>query len=160
MAEYNAANERHIAIQRRVVKALDESHDVFINTIMGMVDGRAYVHDLLIYCNVFGQPFSADALFTAYGCGKLDVGQVILRRIHAICPDQYVQMMREANARDIANDTRRSRSDADANGRDRGPEPYRHPSADGDDSPAAADADYNPVEVGLPGSIDDPEGFR
>ena len=75
MTDYDASNERHIAIQRRVAKALDEAHDTVIHAIMGVADGRAYVYDLLLYCHVFDQPFSPDSHLTAFGCGQLDVGQ-------------------------------------------------------------------------------------
>jgi hypothetical protein len=142
MSDYDSTNPRHIAIQRREAKASDEARGTFINTIMGMVNGRAYVHDLLVRCHVFAQPFSADALLTAFACGELNVGQRVLADVMLHCPDNYITMMREANARDIAIANRLSRSDADANGHDRGPEPYTHPGADtGDDSPSTADSD-------------------
>src|SRR5215469_1285169 len=139
MSDYDASNKRHIDIRNRSAKALDEAYDNVINSLMGVADGRAYIYDLLIYCHVFDQPFSsdlqgrADSLRTAFGCGQLDVGQVMLRQIMRICPDQYVQMTREANARSITDDSRRSRSDKDSNGRDIIPI-YVHPGY-GDDSP-------------------------
>jgi len=139
VADYDASNERHIAIQRRVAKALDEAHDNVIYSIMGVADGRAYIYDLLVYCHVFGQPFSPDSYLTAFGCGQLDVGQVILRRIHALCPDEYVQMMREANVRSATDDVRRSRSDKDADRGDIIPA-YVHPGYR-DDSPATTNTD-------------------
>jgi hypothetical protein len=148
MTDYNASNERHIAIQRRSAKALEESYQSFINHIMGMVDGRSYIHDLLTYCHIFDQPFVPDPSVTAFGCGQLDVGQVVLRQIMRHCPDQYVQMTREANARSAADDARRSRSDKDADGGDIIPA-YVHPGSTGNGSPPATDtgeADYNPVE--------------
>ena len=145
MTEYDASNERHIAIQRRVAKALDEAHDTVIHSIMGVADGRAYVYDLLLYCHVFDQPFSPDPHLTAFGCGQLDVGQLIFRKIHAICPDEYIQMMREANARDATNDARRSRSDKDANGGDIIPI-YVHPGYRDDSSPTTNPGDYSPIE--------------
>ena len=141
MTDYDASNERHIAIIRRSAKALEGAHDGLVNYIMGLVDGRAFVHDLLTYCHVFDQPFSTDPYSTAFGCGQLDVGQVLLRQIVRVCPDSYVQMTREANARDITNDARLSRSDKDSNGRDSGPDPYIHPAFDGDDSSPTTDAD-------------------
>jgi hypothetical protein len=66
------------------------------------------------------------------------------------CPDEYVKMTREANARSTADDARRSRSDKDADGGDIIPA-YIHPEfgpAPGNGSSPAADtgeADYNPV---------------
>ena len=143
MTDYNASNERHIAIQRRSAKALEESYESFVNHIMGMVDGRSYIHTLLTYCHVFDQPFVPDPSITAFGCGQLDVGQVMLRQIMRYCPDEYIRMMREANARSTADDARRSRSDKDADGGDIIPA-YVHPGfgpASGNGSPPTADTD-------------------
>jgi hypothetical protein len=64
-----------------------------------------------------------------------------------IAPDEYVQMMREANARDIADDTRRTRSDEDSDRDDPGPV-YIHPAFDqrsATDRGEASD-DYSPVD--------------
>ena len=147
MADYDSSNPKHIAIARKSAKAADEARASFINNIMGMVDGRAYIHDLLVSCHVFTQPFSANALVTAFACGELNIGQRILADIMAYCPDDYIQMMREANARSTADDARRSRSDNDSNGNDRGPEPYIHPAFD--DATAGAGSvttDYDPTE--------------
>jgi len=140
VTDYDASNKRHIDIRNRSAKALDEAYNNVINSIMGVVDGRAYVYDLLIYCHVFEQPFAADPYSTSFGCGQLDVGQVLLRQIMRICPDQYVQMTREANARSATDDARRSRSDKDADRGDLIPA-YTHPGANGDDSSSAADSD-------------------
>ena len=145
MTDYNASNERHIAIQRRSAKALEESYEGFVNHIMGMVDGRSYIHTLLTYCHVFDQPFVPDPSITAFGCGQLDVGQVMLRQIMRYCPDEYIRMMREANARSTADDARRSRSDKDADGGDIIPA-YVHPGfgpapTPGNGGPPTADTD-------------------
>ena len=151
MTDYNASNERHIAIQRRSAKALEESYQNFVNHIMGMVDGRSYIHTLLTYCHVFDQPFVPDPSITAFGCGQLDVGQVMLRQIMRYCPDEYIRMMREANARTITDTVRRARSDEDSRRDNSGPSPvpYIHPAfdtADRNNSAAPADTDYDPFD--------------
>ena len=151
MTDYDASNKRHIAVASRAAKADDDARRVFINTIMGVASGRAYVHDLLVYCHVFAQPFAADPHDTSFRCGQLDVGQVLLRDIMSFCPDNYVTMMREANVRSSTNAARFERSDKDVNGRDSEPGHYVHPAfreAGGDDRPADTDAntDYNPVD--------------
>ena len=138
---YDAGNKRHVDLLSRHSKLEEEANRTVINSLMGMANGRAYIHDLLVYCNVFTQPFSADSHLTAFGCGQLDVGQVLFRAIMRWCPEQYTLMMREANARSSTTDARLSRSDKDANGRDSDePEPYVHPGS-GNDSPTASDSD-------------------
>src|SRR4051812_28301611 len=46
------------------------------------------------------QPYTGNALATAFACGELNVGQRILDRITSVSPDGYVNMMKEmADAR-------------------------------------------------------------
>ena len=132
----------------RLRKAISDAKARFLKHIMSMVDGRTFIHDLLTGCLIFEPTvFSRDALGTAFNCGQHTVGQQLLTDLMACCPDEYVQMMREANARDIADDTRRSRSDADSRQDDPGPK-YVHP-AYIDASPTegnGVDSEYSPVE--------------
>jgi hypothetical protein len=114
---------------------------------MGMVDGRRYFYGLLVRCHVFANPYTGRAGTTAFACGELNVGQQVLADIMRIAPDEYVQMMREANARDIADDTRRTRSDEDSDRDDPGPV-YIHPAFDHSaitDRGETSD-DYSPVD--------------
>ena len=129
MAVYDATNPKHVAIQRRSDKASQESVDAFLRHSMGLVDGRRYFYGLLVRCHVFANPYTGRAGTTAFACGELNVGQQVLADIMRIAPDEYVQMMREANARDIADDTRRTRSDEDSDRDDPGPV-YIHPAFD------------------------------
>jgi hypothetical protein len=151
MTNYDSSNPKHIRIAQKSAKATDDARRGFVSHIMERADGRAYLHDLLVTCHIFAQPFSPEPTVTAFACGELNVGQRILADIMAYCPDTYVTMMREANARSTTDDVRRSRSDADSNGDDRGPEPYIHPAFDaaaetgGNDRAPARDAEYDPV---------------
>ena len=145
MAVYDATNPKHVAIQRRSDKASQESVDAFLRHSMGLVDGRRYFHGLLVRCHVFANPYTGRAGTTAFACGELNVGQQVLADIMRIAPDEYVQMMREANARDIADDTRRTRSDEDSDRDDPGPV-YIHPAFDHSASGSETSDDYNPVD--------------
>jgi hypothetical protein len=156
MTNYDSSNPKHIKIAQQSAKAADEARRGFVAHIMERVDGRAYLYDLLVTCHVFAQPFSPDAHVTAFGCGELNVGQRLLADIMAYCPDHYVTMMREANARSTTDDVRRSWSEQDPGRNDRRPV-YRHPALDtpgeasGNNSPPAGNAgegsdDYNPVD--------------
>lgn len=142
MTAYDSTNPKHVAIQRRSSIEAQKSLDTFIAYTMGTVDGRRYLHNLLVRCHVFANPYTGDAGSTAFACGELNIGQQILADIMRICPDEYIQMMREANARDIADDSRRSRSDEDTNRDDPGPV-YVHPAYVDTDRP---EVDYNPTD--------------
>jgi hypothetical protein len=133
VAKHDGSNKRHLDIQGRQARTEDEARDGFLNHAMGVVDGRMYFHNLLVRCHVFANPFHGNANVTAFNCGEFNVGQQLLADIMRVCPDEYVQMMREANARSIATDTRINRSDEDQRRHDSGSEPiaaYVHPGND------------------------------
>ena len=147
MTDYDSSNPRHIKLAQKSAKAIADSKSGFINHIMGLVDGRTFIHDLLASCGVFEQTvFTGDALTTAFNCGRHSIGQQLVDDIMRVCPDDFVKMKREANARNASDDARRSRSDADANGDDRGPGPYVHPAFDGqgNDRSSTTESEYNP----------------
>jgi hypothetical protein len=149
MTDYDASNKKHIKIAEREARAMDDTRAGFISHIMGLVDGRTYIHDLLTACHIFRQPFSPNAQVTAFACGELNIGQRLLSDIMRFCPDDYIVMMREANARKSTSDARRGRSDKDAGGPDSGSIPiYVHPGYRDDSAadPGSQAADYNPVD--------------
>jgi hypothetical protein len=74
---------------------------------MSGVAGRAWLHSLLEACHVFATSHTANALNTAFAEGERNIGLLILNDVMAACPDQYVVMMKEANARRTASDNTR-----------------------------------------------------
>jgi len=61
-------------------------------------EGRKFLWWLLEIGRIGTQPFSNNALQTAFGCGELNVGQRILDRIISVSPDGYLRMMQENNS--------------------------------------------------------------
>jgi hypothetical protein len=152
VSDYDGANRKHIAIARKSDVAIADAKAAFLQHAMGMVDGRIYFYELLTGCGVFlSSVYARSALDTAYNCGTRDVGQQILNDIMRVCPDDYLKMMREANARTITDTVRRARSDEDSRRDNSGPSPvpYIHPAfdtADRNNSAAPADTDYDPFD--------------
>jgi hypothetical protein len=54
-------------------------------------------------CHCFNDPFTGDALREAYQKGERNYGLRLLAQINLYCPDQYIQMAREANERYLSN---------------------------------------------------------
>lgn len=117
---YNAANRKDI---RRAEKAQDQEEKKRINfivTAMSTSEGRIWFYDMLAQCRVFADPFSGDALYEAYSKGERNIGLRIYNDIVSNCPDYFVQMMKEANLRELTNAERPSQSadDNDSGGDD------------------------------------------
>lgn len=60
-------------------------------------EGRKFLWWLLQIGRVGTQPYSGNALNTAFACGELNIGQQILDRIISNFPEDYVVMMKERN---------------------------------------------------------------
>jgi hypothetical protein len=84
--------------------------------------GRSFIWQRLETSHVFESTFTSDPLLMAFNEGQRVKGVELLTQLMKYCPDQYVLMAREADARNIA--TERSLS-ADGNRRDQGPDEYQ-----------------------------------
>jgi hypothetical protein len=60
-------------------------------------EGRKFLWWLLEIGRIGNQPFTGNALNTAFACGELNVGQRILDRIISVSPEGYLRMMQENN---------------------------------------------------------------
>jgi len=104
---YNAGERQHVRQAAKVARIADRQQREFITNLMSAVAGRAWLFSLLEACHVFATSHTANALNTAFAEGERNIGLLILNDVMAACPDQYVVMMREANARRTASDNNR-----------------------------------------------------
>lgn len=98
---FNAGDPEEVARQAAKAARFKIAKSQVLSELMGTVAGRAWVYDLLVFCNVFGNPFvqgSADG--TAFGLGQQNVGKMILDEINTAAPERYLPMLREARQRD------------------------------------------------------------
>ena len=61
--------------------------------------GRRMLWRLLEFAGVFHSTFSTDAMVMAFNEGKRAQGLMLLADIHAVDPDGYILMAKEADAR-------------------------------------------------------------
>lgn len=71
--------------------------DSAVSKMIADGEGRKFLWWLLEIGRVGTQPYSNNALNTAFSCGELNVGQKILDRIISVSPEGYVSMMQENN---------------------------------------------------------------
>lgn len=83
----------------RKQRQLAQAHELRINNALTVLsqssDGREFLWWLLQTGKVGAQPFTTNALTTAFQCGELNVGNAILERIISVNPAIYVQMQQE-----------------------------------------------------------------
>ena len=107
---FNAANRKDVRRLEKQARLDERSRRETIQSLMGTTQGRQWVHERLTLCHVFASSFSTNAYESAFREGERNVGLQLLNDVMT-CPDEYVQMMREANVRDISAATERSRSE-------------------------------------------------
>ena len=98
----NAANRKDIRAQEKAAARLAANDREVVAGLMSTMVGRAWIHAKLEFCHIFADPFTNEALLEAYRKGERNVGLALLADIMLHCPNQYVLMMEEANARSTA----------------------------------------------------------
>ena len=142
MNDYNASDLRQIRTAKRRERARDAERKLVVLGLMSSSAGRAYVHDRLTRCHIFETSFSDSAQRMAFAEGERNVGLQDLIDVQQFCPDQYVQMLREANDRKIVDGRSSSGPSPDPAPDDDGRE--RDPANPGWDVGGRVDSEYDP----------------
>jgi hypothetical protein len=96
---FNAANRKDVRRLEKQARLDTRARRETIQTLMSTTQGRQWVHERLTVCHVFATSFSTNAYESAFREGERNVGLQLLNDVMT-CPDEYIQMMREANVRD------------------------------------------------------------
>lgn len=105
----NAADRKEIRKAEKTSAIADRERGQFVSNLLDTTIGRRWMHDLLVTCHVFQNPFTSDSHMTAFGCGELNIGQRLFADVVTYSPDNYILMMREANERAAASERSRSK---------------------------------------------------
>lgn len=76
-------------------KTRDEVRVEGLRQIMSSVQGRVWLFDLIKTCGPGQNPFTPDALRTAFNCGELNIGNQLVAQCHACSTELYLVMMKE-----------------------------------------------------------------
>jgi hypothetical protein len=82
-------------LRARWLKEDKAAIDAAFGALLQHNGGRKMLWWLLQIGRVGQQPFSNNALQTAFACGELNVGQQVLDRITSVSPEGYLEMMKE-----------------------------------------------------------------
>lgn len=99
---YDAGSRQDVRRAEKASRQADlDTRETIVN-LMSTASGRHWVHSLLETAGIFHSIFSSDPLTMAFNEGRRNQGLQLLNDIMRWCPDDYVQMMRESNARSSA----------------------------------------------------------
>lgn len=108
---YNASDRKDIRRAEKAAKHVESSRVEFIRAALSTPQGRIWFHQLLSACHIFSTTFNGNALNAAFAEGERNVGLMVYGDIVTHCPDEFVRMMREAQAREIEDGRRTDHSD-------------------------------------------------
>jgi hypothetical protein len=135
---YDAGSRKDVRVMEKQAKLEEQQRREVVSGIMSVAPGRKWMCELLEHCHIFSTSFSDAAIRMAFMEGQREVGLLLLTDIMAACPNEYITMMGERNARQSAIDARLSRRRPNADGSDSGSE--ADDGSSGDDSANFDDA--------------------
>lgn len=111
---YNAAERKDVRAAEKADRLVALQRQEIMASIMSLPASRAWMWDILVSCHVFAPTFALNPYSTAFAEGERNIGLRLLADIMSACPDQYVQMTREANERDASRNAARTNRNGDA----------------------------------------------
>lgn len=138
---YDASNRKDIRKAEKASRLADVQRLEFLRSVMSTPPGRAWIYDLLSRCSIFASTFRPDAGFAAFLEGGRNVGLQFLNDLMIACPDQYIVMVQEANAKSINQATEKDQAYERHDGNDASPTERSGEGLDRDDNGSGEAAD-------------------
>jgi hypothetical protein len=110
---YDASNRKDVRKAEKASRLATRDDRDAIVKLMSDSFGRAWMWRRLSAARIFDDPFTGDPLVEAYNKGNRNFGMLLLSDIMRYCPEQYIQMTREATQNEQRID---NGNDSDATG--------------------------------------------
>lgn len=95
-ARYDASNREHVKRRERLSKIIENKQGAVVKGIMSSTEGRAWMWWFVFQvCHVNESSFSTNGLTMAEREGERNAGQQLHSQLLALCPDEYVMMLKE-----------------------------------------------------------------
>lgn len=104
MPQANAANRKDVQAAAKAARQAEVASAEVIRSLMTTTIGRAWILTKLESAHIFATSYSPDATQMAFNEGERNQGLLLLNDIMRTCPDEYVLMFRERNAKDLAHE--------------------------------------------------------
>lgn len=99
--ELGSTEEQRREEERNRLEALQADND--FKWVMDSRPGRAFIWRLLGEAGLYRNPMQGDGdAFTNLRCGMQSIGQSVIEKIHRLCPDKYMVMVKEQQRSDDA----------------------------------------------------------
>lgn len=109
---YDASNRKDVRKAEKASRLAARDDADAVIKIMADSFGRAWMWRKLTAARIFDDPFTGDPLVEAYNKGNRNFGMILLSDIMHHCPEQYLQMTREATQNEQRIDDRDNNNSA------------------------------------------------
>jgi hypothetical protein len=99
---YNAADRKSVRKAEKEAKLALKQRQAVVKDLLSTGPGREYIWDLLSFGSIFNSQFYPDSHQAAYVQGMRNFALRILDDITQACPEQFLLMMQENNAKSLA----------------------------------------------------------
>lgn len=113
MLDEQQKEEKRASKKLRLKENENKLHrDAFIRAALQHREGREYIYWLLSIAKIGVNPYTGNALNTAFQCGELNVGQQVQAHIIEVSPDGFLDLLREKE-KERLDDSRDNTADSD-----------------------------------------------
>lgn len=106
LVAYNASDRKQVREAEKSARLADQNRGAVIADLASRESGRRYLWDRIAEAGVFSTTYHDNPQRMAYSEGQRAVGLALLNDFMSYAPDNFIQAMRESNARRIESDTR------------------------------------------------------
>lgn len=100
----NAADRKEVRRAEKSAARAERNRGEVLQQIASTTAGRQYLWELLEAAHIFSTPYSPDTNQTYFNLGEQNAGLRLLSDITKFCPEEFINAMREANARRTEHD--------------------------------------------------------
>lgn len=106
---YDASNRKNVRSMEKEAALAEANRRAYVKRIMQDVPGRKWMYDLLVQCHIWSTAFVSGAPdVVAFRLGEQNIGLQAFADVIAAAPEEYVQMMNEAQIKDLVHERRYS----------------------------------------------------
>lgn len=102
---YDASSRKDVRKAEKSAARAERNRGEVLRTLASTTAGRQFLWEQLEAAHIFTTPYSSDTNQTYFNLGEQNAGLRLLTDITRYCPEEFIQAMREANARRTESDT-------------------------------------------------------
>lgn len=110
---YDASDRKQVRAAEKLARNAERDRQLVVAQLCSTTSGREWIWNKLEAAHIFHTSYNENPIAMAFAEGERNQGLQLLGDVMAACPEQFLEMMREANVRRTLADTRANTAAAD-----------------------------------------------